>query len=148
MLLRFLLVFVALSALPLTSAAQTRSVWTDQAPSDATRNTGERRIIQTRARYVTLNVPAIQAQLAQAAQGTIVELASATTVITLPTPDGGMASSVYWRLGDAPGSANTVPDIRTYTGVGIEDPPQPLSWILRQMDSMQWYCPATERLGT
>jgi len=120
---RLLFVCIALSVLPLTSAAQTRSVWSDQAPSDATRNTGERRIVPTQARYVTLNVPAIQAQLAQAAQGTIVELASATTVITLPTPDGGTASfRVLETLVMHPDLQAQFPEIRTYTGVGIEDP--------------------------
>ena len=119
---RFLLVCIALSALPFTSAAQTRSVWSDQPLSTATANSGERRITPNQARYVTLDMSALRSQLAEASMGTILDRRSATTVISSPTPNVGSADFRVLEVSIMhPDLQAQFPQIRTYSGVGVDD---------------------------
>ncbi|MBK7298046.1 MAG: hypothetical protein IPI91_16065 [Flavobacteriales bacterium] len=102
--------------------AQTRSVWSDQSFPAATANSGERLITPNQARYVTLDMPALRSQLAQASAGTILDRRSATTIIALPTPAGGSADFRILEVSIMhPDLQAQFPQIRTYSGVGVDD---------------------------
>lgn len=119
---RFRLAFVVLCALPLTSSAQTRSVWSDQSFPAAIANSGERRITPEQVRYVTLDMATLRSQLAQAATGTVLDRRSATTTISLPTPTGGAADFRVLEVSIMhPDLQAQFPNIRTYSGVGVDD---------------------------
>lgn len=84
---------------------------------------GERRIVPSQYGTFHLNIPAIQPILSVAPERFTAEAAEQTVELTLPAPDGGMAR---FRLFESPVMAPALqakyPEIRCYTGVGIDDP--------------------------
>jgi len=76
-----------------------------------------------RYRLVTLDQAALQAQLSQAPQEESITAAATAPLLTFPLPDG---SAGRFRVVESPimepALAAQFPDIRTYTGQGVDDP--------------------------
>jgi len=123
MLLRAVLLLLLASVFPVLGHGQTRAIWSELAPDDLSQSTGTRQVVPDRARYVALDVQALQTRLAQAQLGTVADLRTANTLVQLPTPDGGTAT---FRVLETPVFHPDLqvrfPMIRTYSGVGVEDP--------------------------
>ncbi|MFZ1332625.1 MAG: reprolysin-like metallopeptidase [Flavobacteriales bacterium] len=97
-------------------------MWSDQSFPAAIANSGERRITPEQVRYVTLDMATLRSQLAQAATGTVLDRRSATTTISLPTPTGGAADFRVLEVSIMhPDLQAQFPNIRTYSGVGVDD---------------------------
>lgn len=99
-----------------------QSLWTDQAEA-AIPLVGERRIIPQQYRTVRLDLDAAQALMNTAPERFKPSAAENQVIVTLPTPDGGWQS---YRLFESPVMAPELqaqyPEIRCYTGTGIDDP--------------------------
>ena len=123
MLLRTVLLLLVASVFPILAHGQTRVLWSEMAPNELSQSTGTRQIVPDQARYVALDVQALQTRLAQAQLGTVADLRTASTLVQLPTPDGGTAT---FRVMETPVFHPDLqvrfPMIRTYSGVGVEDP--------------------------
>ncbi|MBP6642382.1 MAG: hypothetical protein KA186_04785 [Flavobacteriales bacterium] len=133
MLLRTVLLLLVASMVPILAHGQTRAIWSEMAPNELAQSTGTRQIVPDQARYVALDVQALQTRLAQAQLGTVADLRTASTLVQLPTPDGGTAT---FRVLETPVFHPDLqvrfPMIRTYSGVGVEDPSATLKLDLTQ----------------
>lgn len=116
----YLLLFVAL--LPLCALAQRPAFWTELPTERVAWLPGERRIVPDRARTLTLDVEGLRDWLHQVPAGELSEVAAATSVLELPLPEGGFAA---FRIREVsvmhPELQARYPEIRTYTGVGLEN---------------------------
>ena len=107
----------------LASQAYAQTLWRDIDPS-AIPESFERRIIPEKFRTVQLDATALQPILQQT-QARFAERRGAgqSPILTIPLPDGGFTR---FRLVEsavmAPGLQAKYPNIRTYTGFGLEDP--------------------------
>ncbi|MFN3875989.1 MAG: reprolysin-like metallopeptidase, partial [Flavobacteriales bacterium] len=117
---RFLI--VAAIALRHAPAFAQPSFWTDLPAARAAAIEGERRIAPRAFRALALDVPALRAYLQQVPAGELNQVASASSIIALPMPEGGFTS---FRILEVPVMHPELqarfPQIRTYTGVGLED---------------------------
>lgn len=116
------LLCVALAAQAVFVNAQ--SLWSDLPEKNIPRQTGAQRdIIPKRYRTVRLDLPQLQPLLAAAPERFASSGTDNETVLTLPMPDG---SWQRFRLGESPvmeaGLQAKFPDVRCYTGEGIDDP--------------------------
>ena len=106
----------------LAAHAQGGNNWTDITAEQAAQVRGERRIAPQRARTLALDVAAMRAMLLQVPVGELSDVAASTHLIELPLPEGGTAA---FRLLEVPVMHPELqaryPEIRTYTGVGLED---------------------------
>ena len=117
--LRFHFLLVAL--LPVLGA-EAQSPWSD-ATANRSSLTGERRIAPTVHRTVSIDPQAMRAVLDQAPTGMLQEVAGSPVVIDLPRPDGGALSFRFLEVPVLhPDLQAQYPSIRTFTGVGVEDP--------------------------
>lgn len=121
---------LALPAVLLLAAGTARSeqrsadgVWQVVAESDAARAGGERWIVPQQYRTFALDRAALDTVVARAPAESQVPVARSTTLLSLPTPDGGFAR---FRIVDAPVMAPELaaryPQIRTWLGQGVDDP--------------------------
>ncbi|MEZ4789769.1 MAG: M12 family metallo-peptidase [Flavobacteriales bacterium] len=119
--MRTLLLVTSLLAFAL--AGHSQSLWSDVPASKVLARGGERRIAPQNARMVRLDVATFRARQASIERGALTELGQRGSVLTLPTPDGAMAS---FRVLEVPVMHPELqaryPMIRTYSGVGITDP--------------------------
>ncbi|HPF91988.1 MAG TPA: hypothetical protein PLL57_15110, partial [Flavobacteriales bacterium] len=119
--MRTLLLVTSLLAFAL--AGHSQSLWSDVPASKVLARGGERRIAPQNARMVRLDVAMFRARQASIERGALTELGQRGSILTLPTPDGAMAS---FRVLEVPVMHPELqaryPMIRTYTGVGITDP--------------------------
>lgn len=98
------------------------SFWTDVSESSITAK-GARYTIPQKYRTLALDVKAMQDLLAQAPNEKNTDLRSSRTIITLPLPDGKLAKFRFIETATmAPELASKFPDIKTFTGIGIDDP--------------------------
>ncbi|HQV53844.1 MAG TPA: hypothetical protein PLD17_16460, partial [Flavobacteriales bacterium] len=77
MLLRAVLLLVVASVFSVLGHGQTRTIWSEMAPNELAQSTGTRQIVPDQARYVALDVQALQTRLAQAQLGTVADLRTA-----------------------------------------------------------------------
>lgn len=115
--------FSVLFFMALAGALNAQSAWSDIAEQSIPK-AGERLIIPQVYRTVSLDLKVLQPLLAAAPERfTPAAGKNELPVITLPMPDGSMSS---FRLTEspvmAPGLQAKYPEIRTYTGHGIDDP--------------------------
>jgi len=119
--MRTALLAISLLMLPLVGRSQT--LWSDVPASKVLARGGERRITPQSARMVRLDVAAFRGKQAAIERGALTELDQRGSIITLPTPDGAMAS---FRVLEVPVMHPELqaryPMIRTYSGVGLTDP--------------------------
>ena len=112
-----------LCALMFVGASHAQSIWTDM-PESGIPMAGERRIQPSKFRAMRLNIAALQPVLAAAPErfGPAAESGN-WPVLTLPLPGGGMGR---FQLEETPvmhpDLQTKYPQIRTYTGRGIDDP--------------------------
>ncbi|MFN0176731.1 MAG: reprolysin-like metallopeptidase [Saprospiraceae bacterium] len=112
-----------LCALMVVGASHAQSVWSDT-PESGIPTAGERRIQPAKFRAVRLNVSALQPVLAAAPERFSTAAESGNwPVLSLPLPDGGMGR---FQIEETPVMHPDLqakyPQIRTYTGRGIDDP--------------------------
>ena len=117
--LLFTLFFV--NGIAFESGAQV-NVWSDiPASSLAGKRSAENTPLQFRS--VSLNQTGLQNLLASVPKESNVTLRNSAAIFSLPTPDGAMES---FRIVESPimeqGLADKFPEIKTYTGQGIDDP--------------------------
>lgn len=101
-----------------------QSLWTDVSEKNIPLAAGTQRdIIPKQYRTVHLDLPALQPVLAAAPERFTAAAADQETTLSLPMPDG---SWERFRLTESPVMASGLqakyPDIRCYSGVGIDDP--------------------------
>lgn len=116
---RTLLIFLFL----LNGAAWAQQGFWSEFPADrASALPGERRIAPRAFRALALDVPALRAHLQQVPAGELNQVVAATSFIALPTPEGGFST---FRILEVPVMHPELqarfPEIRTYTGTGLED---------------------------
>ena len=107
-----------------TALANAQSLWSDFPEQNIPRQNGARRdIIPNKYRTVRLDLSQLQPVLANAPERFTSAGADNETVLTLPMPDGRWER---FRLSESPvmeaGLQAKFPDIRCYTGTGIDDP--------------------------
>ncbi|MCB0781156.1 MAG: hypothetical protein KDC03_16800, partial [Flavobacteriales bacterium] len=106
-----------------SSGAQTIAPWSEVSPEKAVIPSGERRIAPSVYRTVSIDPQAMRAVLDQAPMGILQEVAGSPVVIDLPRPDGAALS---FRFLEVPVLHTDLqaqyPSIRTFTGVGVDDP--------------------------
>ncbi|MDO8368651.1 MAG: M12 family metallo-peptidase, partial [Saprospiraceae bacterium] len=112
-----------LCALMFVGASHAQTIWTDS-PESGIPATGERRIQPSKFRAVRLNVTALQPVLAAAPERFSPAAESGNwPVLSLPLPGGGMGR---FQLEETPVMHPDLqakyPQIRSYTGRGIDDP--------------------------
>jgi len=112
-----------LCALMFVGASHAQSIWTDT-PESGIPTAGERRIQPSKFRAVRLNISALQPVLAAAPERFSPAAESGNwPVLTLPLPSGGMGR---FQMEETPVMHPDLqakyPQIRTYTGRGIDDP--------------------------
>jgi subtilisin-like proprotein convertase family protein len=112
-----------LCALMVVGASHAQSIWTDM-PESGIPTTGERRIQPAKFRAARLNVSALQPVLAAAPERFSTAAESGNwPVLSLPLPDGGMGRfQIEATPVMHPDLQAKYPQIRTYTGRGIDDP--------------------------
>ncbi|MCB0794003.1 MAG: peptidase, partial [Flavobacteriales bacterium] len=112
-----------MSLLLLGGPAVGQTFWSEAPTSLAERQSGERRITPVSARIVDLNISAMRSFLQQIAEGSLTDIRSSGAMIQLPDADDGIMR--FRVLGtsimEAPLQA-MFPGIRTFTGVGVDDP--------------------------
>lgn len=101
-------------------AAQATNFWVDIAESDVTKN-GTRYISPLQYRTVRLNIDGLKQHLTNAPMEN--NSTESTLRLSLPMPDG---TTQVFKIVESPimesGLANQFPEIKTYLGVGIDDP--------------------------
>jgi len=108
----------------LASTSFAQSLW-NQIPEANIPTIGERRIVPSKYQTMWLNLNALQTFLTDVPERftPAAELNSALPVLTLPTPEGRITR---FRLTESPVMAPELqaqyPEIRSYTGYGIDDP--------------------------
>ncbi len=112
-----------LCALIMVGASNAQSLWSDM-PESGIPAAGERRIKPEKSRMVQLNLAALKPVLAAAPERFTAAAESGNwPVLSLPLPNGGMAR---FHLEETPVMHPDLqakfPQIRTYTGRGIDDP--------------------------
>lgn len=123
MLYRSLLVPFLLFLLPLAARAQTTMIWSDLSSRGEVAPPGERRIVPQQARILSLDVQAMRDHLAQAPQGALSDVPTSTHFLDLPLPYGGMERFRIMEVSIMhPDLQAVFPMVRTYTGMGVEDP--------------------------
>ena len=111
-----------LALLPVLGAGA-QSVWSDAPASEAALATGERRIQPKEARLLMLDVQAMRTFLEQAPSGGPLDVPGSVSVIQLPAPDGGMRAFRFLEVPVMHADLQArFPMVRTYSGVGVEDP--------------------------
>ncbi|MBK6993397.1 MAG: hypothetical protein IPH31_00160 [Lewinellaceae bacterium] len=109
-------------ALMVVGASHAQSIWTDM-PESGIPTTGERRIQPAKFRAARLNVSALQPVLAAAPERFSSAESGNWPMLSLPLPDGGMGR---FQIEETPVMhpdwQAKYPQIRTYTGRGIDDP--------------------------
>ncbi|MEO6040096.1 MAG: reprolysin-like metallopeptidase [Saprospiraceae bacterium] len=116
--------FLLFISLAVASPSFAQSLWSDL-PESSISVLGERRIVPTIYRTVWLNLEVLQPFLANVPERFSPEASDLISlpVLTLPTPDGRMSR---FRLTESPVMAPELqagfPDIRCYTGYGLDDP--------------------------
>lgn len=118
---KFYLFSLAFLVLGMYSAQSQHTYWKDVSESEANRSGSERQIIPIKYRTLSLNVNAFRSVLAAAPR----EFGAGREahVVALPMPDGSFqrfAIEEYAMM--EPGLQAMSPEIRTYTGKGIDDP--------------------------
>lgn len=102
--------------------AQSASYWNEISPADV-QTSGNRVIIPSKFRTLTLNVPEIKNILITSPDEEKIQAKYSNTIISLPLPNGGFGR---FRIVDSPvmekGLADKFPEIRTFAGQGIDDP--------------------------
>ena len=117
---KFLLFCLLVSA----SSSFAQSLW-ETIPESSISTVGERRIIPSKYQTMWLNVNTLQSFLTNVPERftAAANLNSALPILTLPTPEGRMSR---FQLAESPVMAPELqaqyPDIRCYTGYGIDDP--------------------------
>src|SRR4028118_1748565 len=117
------LLFILLNLLTQTNvyAQKTDNLWTD-VPGNAVAAKGIRLTIPQKYRTLSLNVNGMRGLLAQAPHEKSTSLRSSTAIVTLPLPDGKSARFRFVENSTmAPDLAARFPEIRTFTGVGVDD---------------------------
>ncbi len=119
----FVKLLTLLYALMFVGASHAQSIWTD-APESGIPETGERRIQPSKFRAVRLNVSALQPVLAAAPERFSASAESGHwPVLSLPLPDGSMGR---FQIEETPVMHPELqakyPQIKTFTGRGIDDP--------------------------
>jgi hypothetical protein len=119
---RLVLVVMLLTGINFSVNAQSASYWNDVSPSDI-QTSGNRVIIPSKFRTLTLNVPEIKNILIASPDEEKIQAKYSNTIISLPLPYGGFGR---FRIVDSPvmekGLADKYPEIRTFAGQGIDDP--------------------------
>ncbi|MCB0769244.1 MAG: hypothetical protein KDC00_02435 [Flavobacteriales bacterium] len=114
---------VVLATITFASFTNAQSTWTEIPQERVSGLSGERRITPIKARIIELDVPAMRSRLANAPVGRLTDLSTGGINIELPTPQGGKAA---FRIMEVPVMHPDLqarfPEIRTYTGVGVDDP--------------------------
>jgi uncharacterized repeat protein (TIGR01451 family) len=102
-------------------AQSSDGIWQDV--NEATlRLTGERPIVPTAYRAVSLDWTALNSLLAEA-PADLPQAASPALILSLPLPDGGYGRfQIYQSSVMHPDLAAKFPEIQTYAGIGIDDP--------------------------
>ncbi|MBK8557154.1 MAG: hypothetical protein IPL65_15915 [Lewinellaceae bacterium] len=103
------------------TALSGQSLWTEVAEPSLS-PLGEKRIFPDQYRVLEMDIPAMEAILALAPERFSDEAANANIILEIPMPDGRLA---HFRIEEssvmAPALQAKYPDIRCYTGRGIED---------------------------
>lgn len=119
---RYFLLLAFVAGINFNLPAQNFSYWSDVDASDI-HTTGRRAIFPDKYRSLTLNVPVITKILSEAPHDVKVQVKYSNTIVSLPLPDGKFGR---FRIVDSPvmekGLADKFPDIRTFSGQGIDDP--------------------------
>lgn len=114
--MRLYRVLLACLLFALAFNAQSQNFWSDT-PETAIAQNGERQIIPDRYRTVRFDLPALQKFLLKWSPNT------SQARITLPLPNGKTGQfNISPAIVMAPGLQEKYPEIRCYTGVGIDDP--------------------------
>ncbi|MFN8304984.1 MAG: zinc-dependent metalloprotease family protein [Saprospiraceae bacterium] len=117
---RKLLFFLLLACIGGSLGAQ--SLWSDQNEASISL-VGDRRIVPMKYRTVQLDVSAAESLLGSAPERFKTVSAENQVLITLPDPDGGWQT---FQLFESPVMAPELqaqyPEIRCYTGIGVDDP--------------------------
>ncbi|MEI6949542.1 kelch repeat-containing protein [Paraflavisolibacter sp. H34] len=100
----------------------TGSFWSDR-PAGAAAPRAQRGAAPQKYRALSLNVPGMRTLLAGAPKEQAASLRTSTSVVNLPLPDGRSARFRFTETSVmAPELAARFPGIRSYTGVGVDDP--------------------------
>ncbi len=99
-----------------------QSLWSDVNEATITL-TGERRIVPQHYRTVRLDLDAVESLMGAAPERFKPEAADNQTLLTLPTPDGGWQTfQLFESPVMDPALQAQYPEIRCYTGIGLDDP--------------------------
>ncbi|MDD5362447.1 MAG: M12 family metallo-peptidase [Ignavibacteria bacterium] len=119
---RLVIVAMLLTSINFSVNAQSASYWNEISPADV-QTSGNRVIIPSKFRTLTLNVPEIKNILITSPDEEKIQAKYSNTIISLPLPNGGFGR---FRIVDSPvmekGLADKFPEIRTFAGQGIDDP--------------------------
>jgi hypothetical protein len=97
-------------------------MWSD-IPENLIRTTGTRYIIPESYRTLRLNIPSMRQLLETAPMEFTAAAGEGKIIVSLPMPDGTYQRFTFWESPTmAPELQAKFPEIRTYTGQGIEDP--------------------------
>ena len=99
-----------------------QNVWTDVSEAQITQ-VGERYIIPDHYRTLRLNLGEVKSILQSAPMEFTADVLEEKTIILLPMPDGTFQKFKFWESPTmSPELQTKYPEIRTYTGQGIDDP--------------------------
>jgi hypothetical protein len=114
--------FLLISDLHNSLKAQSNSYW-NQISTSIVQTNGERVILPDRYRVYTLNIPELKNVLNTAPQEKLTPVKNSNVIVNIPLPDGSYGK---FRIVDSPvmeqGLADKYPEIKTYLGMGIDDP--------------------------
>lgn len=114
--------FLLVSGVHNSLKAQSNSYW-NQISTSIVQTNGEREIIPDRYKVYTLNIPELKNVLNTAPQEKLTPVKNSNVIVNIPLPDGSYGK---FRIVDSPvmeqGLADKYPEIKTYLGMGIDDP--------------------------